>query len=186
MQSYNLDSANALKIIEDIIFPLTKTNMEQKIGNIFGACLAKIDNNGEIIIPVVESNSILANNNPLMHGEVTVLFKGFAELNTMNLQDYCLISSHEPCSMCISAIAWAGIKKVFYLFSYEDTAKYFNFSEDLNFCKNIFGSSHPQSSDILQIENLNNLTEFAEKIQNIYSKYIDLSVNISNINTLQS
>ena len=176
---------NVLEIIEKKIFPFTKRKMKSKKGNIFGAALVKAHDNGELEIITIESNSILKNNNPLMHGEVTCLFKSFKKLNNMNLKDYILISSHEPCPMCISAIAWAGIKKVIYLFSYEDTANFFGFNEDKEFCLDIFGTEHPKSSKTMDIINLKNIqdSEMQKIISRIDNKYKKLILQYPNTNT---
>jgi tRNA(Arg) A34 adenosine deaminase TadA len=56
---------------------------------------------------------------------------------------HCLfLSTHEPCSLCLSAITWAGFDNFFYLFGYEDTRDVFNIPHDLKILQEVFKIEH--------------------------------------------
>ena len=48
------------------------------------------------------------------------------------------LSSHEPCSLCLSAITWSGFDNFYYLFSYEDSRDKFAIPHDLNILNEVF------------------------------------------------
>ena len=54
-------------------------------------------------------------------------------------RDCLFLSTHEPCSLCLSAITWAGFDNFFYLFGYEDTRDAFNIPHDLKILQEVFG-----------------------------------------------
>ncbi len=63
--------------------------------------------------------------NPLWHGE-THAIKRFHEIPTSMRpvpQDCVFIATHEPCSLCLSAITWAGFDNFYYLFSHDGLAR---------------------------------------------------------------
>ena len=77
--------------------------------------------------------------NPLFHGEVSAL-NAYWELATRPDPKDCLfLSTHEPCSMCLSAITWSGFDNFFYLFTYEDSRDAFNIPHDLRIMGEVFG-----------------------------------------------
>ena len=49
------------------------------------------------------------------------------------------LSTHEPCSMCSSAITWAGFDNFYYFFSHEDSRDSFSIPHDLKILKAVFG-----------------------------------------------
>ena len=76
----------------------------------FGAVITDLSNN----IIVEGHNMVSELNDPTAHAEITTIRKACQKLNTYNLSDYILFSSCEPCPMCLSAIYWSRIKKVYY------------------------------------------------------------------------
>ena len=80
-------------------------------GGPFGSVVAK-DN--EIISEGM--NRVTVNNDPTAHGEITAIRQACKKLNTFDLSGYELYSNCEPCPMCLSAIYWSHIDKVYYLF----------------------------------------------------------------------
>ena len=81
------------------------------------------------------NNEIL---NPLFHGEISALNNFFKEKNNILTSDCVFLSTHEPCSLCLSAITWAGFNNFYYFFPYEDTKNKFNIPHDLNILKEVF------------------------------------------------
>lgn len=78
-------------------------------GGPFGAVIAR---NGEIIATGV--NRVTANNDPTAHAEVSAIRSTSQRLGTFNLSDCEIFTSCEPCPMCLGAIYWARLKKVYY------------------------------------------------------------------------
>ena len=79
-------------------------------GGPFGAVI--VDKKGNIIAE--GNNKVLKNNDPTAHAEITAIREACKKLNTYDLSEYILYTSCEPCPMCLSAIIWSNIKKVFY------------------------------------------------------------------------
>lgn len=81
----------------------------RKGGGPFGAVIVK---NGEVVAE--GSNSVTLKNDPTAHAEVSVIRSACEKLNTFDLSGCVIYSSCEPCPMCLSAIYWAHIDKVYY------------------------------------------------------------------------
>ncbi len=92
-------------------------------GGPFGAVIVR---NGEIIATGV--NRVTANNDPTAHAEVSAIRAACTKLKTFKLDDCTIYSSCEPCPMCLSAIYWAGISKIFFAGTKID-AKNINFDD---------------------------------------------------------
>ena len=87
-------------------------------GGPFGSVVAK-DN--EIISEGM--NRVTVNNDPTAHGEITAIRQACKKLNTFDLSGYELYSNCEPCPMCLSAIYWSHIDKVYYANTRDDAHK---------------------------------------------------------------
>ena len=81
----------------------------ETIGGPFGCVIAK-DNK----IISEGSNKVTSTNDPTAHGEIVAIREACLKLNTFNLSGCELYSSCEPCPMCLSAIYWSHIDKIFY------------------------------------------------------------------------
>ena len=123
-----------LNIFKNDILPLTIKGVD--LGNkIFGAAIIKKDD-----YSLVTAGSNNEKVNPLWHGEIYTL-KKFYEINKKNRPDEkkCIfLSSHEPCSLCLSAITFSGFDNFFYLFPYKSTSDEFHIPHDLNILKEVF------------------------------------------------
>ena len=84
-------------------------------GGPFGAVITK---DGEIVATGV--NSVTLNNDPTAHAEVSAIRAACSRLQTFQLTDCVVYSSCEPCPMCLSALYWAGVKKIYYGNTKED------------------------------------------------------------------
>ena len=112
---------------------IPETELSVKKGNkIFGAFVIK---KSDFKLTVTGTNNEIVN--PLFHGEISTIFN-FFKLNNLNTKDYIFISSHEPCSLCLSAITWSGFEYFYYFFPYQDTKTTFNIPHDLNILKEVF------------------------------------------------
>ena len=65
-------------------------------------------------------NKVTLTNDPTAHGEIVAIREACNKLNTFNLSGCELYSTCEPCPMCLSAIYWSHIDKIFYANTRED------------------------------------------------------------------
>lgn len=86
-------------------------------GGPFGAVIVR---NGEVVAR--GTNNVTKLNDPTAHAEVQAIRNACAELDTFNLEGCTLYASCEPCPMCLSAIYWAGIDRIFYANTRADAA----------------------------------------------------------------
>ena len=78
-------------------------------GGPFGAVIAK---DGEIVATGV--NRVTASCDPTAHAEVSAIRAAASKLGTFNLSGYEIYTSCEPCPMCLGAISWARLDKMYY------------------------------------------------------------------------
>ena len=57
--------------------------------------------------------------NPLFHGEISTINNFFKIKKNINPKNCIFISSHEPCSLCLSGITWSGFTNFIYLYPYQ-------------------------------------------------------------------
>ena len=175
-----------LNIFSKEVLPLTEQGVA-KGSKIFGAAIIK---KKDLSLVIAETNNEIEN--PLWHGEMHTL-KKFYELDSSTRpseKDCMFLSSHEPCSMCLSAITFSGFDNFYYLFPYTATNDEFNIPHDLNILKEVFKindgeynkeNSYWKSQNInLLIENLpyskkenilNQLDEIKKKYQTLSNQY---------------
>lgn len=84
-------------------------------GGPFGAVVVK---DGEVI--AVTSNSVTLDNDPTAHAEVNAIRMACKKLGTFKLNGCVVYSSCEPCPMCLSALYWAGVDRIYYGNTKED------------------------------------------------------------------
>ena len=170
-------------IFKNNILPLTIKGVDA--GNkIFGAAII---NKEDYSIVIAGSNN--ETENPIWHGEIYTL-KKFYELDNKirpKEKNCIFLSSHEPCSLCLSAITFSGFNNFYYLFPYESTSDEFNIPHDLNILKEVFNISegkYIKENSYWKSYNINDLIKELEnsnkkKILNSFDEikkiYIDLS-----------
>ena len=123
-----------LDVMENDIAPMTAKEVLR--GNkIFGAAILL---KSDLSLVIAETNNEIEN--PLWHGEMHAIKKLY-ERNRSTLpkpKDCIFLATHEPCSLCLSAITWAGYDNFYYLFSYESTRDSFAIPHDLKILKEVF------------------------------------------------
>ena len=85
------------------------------------------------------SNKVTLSKDPTAHGEIVAIRNACKKLNNFNLKGTELYSTCEPCPMCLSAIYWARMDKIYYANSRQDAQK-IDFDDSLiysEFKKNI-------------------------------------------------
>jgi guanine deaminase len=104
---------------------LSLEKSRENCGGPFGAVVVRA---GEIIGR--GWNQVTSKNDPTAHAEVSAIRAACKKLNTFQLDDCELYTSCEPCPMCLSAIYWARIRRIFYANTRRDAAK-IKFDDDL-------------------------------------------------------
>jgi len=87
-------------------------------GGPFGAVIAK---DGEIIAEA--SNSVTIDHDPTAHAEVNCIRRATRKLGTFDLSGCDIYTSCEPCPMCLGAIYWAHLDRIFYANDRKDAAR---------------------------------------------------------------
>ncbi|MDD2840419.1 MAG: nucleoside deaminase [Rickettsiales bacterium] len=91
--------------------------MSTNAGGPFGAVIVK---NGEIVAR--GWNKVTSTNDPTAHAEITTIREACKKLGTFDLSGCELYTSCEPCPMCLAAIYWARIDKIYYGNTKKDAA----------------------------------------------------------------
>lgn len=86
-------------------------------GGPFGAVIV---HNGKKIAEAY--NKVVIDHDPTAHAEVIAIRVAARKMKTHDLSDCILYTTCEPCPMCLGAIYWSGIKKVFYSCNRNDAA----------------------------------------------------------------
>ena len=97
---------------------LSRIKMRRGQGGPFGAVVVR---RGQIIAR--GWNRVTSVNDPTAHAEVMAIRAACRQLKTFQLADCELYTSCEPCPMCLAAIYWARLKKVYYANTRRDAAK---------------------------------------------------------------
>ena len=92
-------------------------NSVKKGGGPFGAVIVR---NGEIIAEA--SNNVTVDNDPTAHAEVSAIRNACRKLGTFDLTGCEIYTSCEPCPMCLGAIYWAHLDKIYYANDRKDAA----------------------------------------------------------------
>jgi tRNA(Arg) A34 adenosine deaminase TadA len=96
----------------DLVTTLSKLNAEQGTGGPFGAGIFRTDTS-ELVAPGV--NLVLAAHSSIAHAEMVAIIiaqqaLAWHDLGATGLPAHELVTSCEPCSMCLGAICWSGVR----------------------------------------------------------------------------
>ena len=133
-----------------------RKTMNEGFGGPFGAVI--VDSNNNII--AVASNTVLKDNDPTAHAEINAIRKACKKLNTHDLSDCILYTSCEPCPMCLSAIIWANIKKVYYACTRKDAAS-IGFRDDM-----IYEYLKENNNDVIELKEIDR-----EECKSLFEEY---------------
>jgi tRNA(Arg) A34 adenosine deaminase TadA len=124
-----------LRITEEKIVPLTKEGV--KTGSkLFGAAILTRSDLAPVTVATNDEKV-----SPLLHGEINCIQQFF--FNTPAdarpaTKDCIFFATHEPCSLCLSGITWAGFNEFYYLFTYEDSRDLFAIPYDIDILEEVF------------------------------------------------
>lgn len=126
-----------LSTIENKIIPLTTAGVSSG-SKLFGAAILR---KADLSAVTVATNNEQAS--PLLHGEINCIQQFFAAPDTPSsprpaTKDCVFLTTHEPCSLCLSGIAWSGFDNFYHLFTYEDSRDRFGIPYDLQILREVF------------------------------------------------
>ena len=108
---------NNKKFMQEAI-ELAHSNVEGNNGGPFGAVVVK---DGEVI--GWGKNKVTSSHDPTAHAEIVAIREAAQKLGTFNLEGCEIFASCEPCPMCLGAIYWARLDKLYYAGTKDDAAK---------------------------------------------------------------
>ncbi len=92
--------------------------IKRKHGGPFGAVVVR---KGKVVAKA--HNEVAKRNDPTAHAEIIAIRKASSKLSKFNLSDCEMYTTCEPCPMCLCAIKWAHIKRIFYGCNENDARK---------------------------------------------------------------
>lgn len=120
MKEYKLTEADIAFMQQAI--DLSKENVKNG-GGPFGAVIVR---DGEVV--ATGTNRVTANNDPTAHAEVSAIRAACTKIGSFKLTGCTCYTSCEPCPMCLAALYWAGVERIFYGNTKAD-AKAINFDD---------------------------------------------------------
>ena len=144
-----LSPHTAKKDFMDVAIDLSDDNFDKNYGGPFGACIVK---DGKIIGKGI--NRVIKDNDPTAHAEIIAIRNACKNINSYDLSGCEIYTSCYPCPMCLSAIIWSNIKKVYYGNTKEDAAD-IGFRDDYIYDYIDKLSNNSQNQKVLKLKELN-------------------------------
>jgi tRNA(Arg) A34 adenosine deaminase TadA len=121
---------------------LSRENVQRGTGGPFGAAIFEAESGALVSVGM---NSVVRLNNCVLHGEMVAIMAAQARLRNFTLRSadgpaYELVTSCEPCAMCLGATLWSGVRRVV-CGAHRDDARRLDFEE---------GPVFPESHDYLE------------------------------------
>jgi len=95
-----------------------KKGIDHVHGGPFGAVIVK-----DGVVIAKGHNTVLKDNDPTAHGEVNAIRNATKKLKSFDLTGCEIYTTGEPCPMCLGAILWANIGKIYFGANIDDTEK---------------------------------------------------------------
>ena len=132
-------------------------------GGPFGAVIVK---DGKIIGQ--GHNMVVKNNDPTCHGEISAIRDACKNLSTFDLKGAQIYTTGEPCPMCLGAILWSNIDKIYFGCTIKEN-EMIGFRDDI-FYKNLSISTKKMSDKLVQIDH--------DECLQLFNKYLSIKNKI--------
>lgn len=146
-----------LRLTEERIIPLTRAGVSSG-SKLFGAAILSRSSLKPLTVSTNNERE-----SPLLHGEINCIQQYFAlppasfpeqeqeeeeeEGYRIPTKDTIFFATHEPCSLCLSGITWAGFNEFYYLFTYEDSRDLFAIPYDIEILEEVFRVKAPGDTE---------------------------------------
>jgi tRNA(Arg) A34 adenosine deaminase TadA len=132
------DTARILDVIACEIYPIVHATVCAG-NNPFGAAVL-----GRSDLKTLVTGANRKVENPIYHAEITAIRRFFSLDSHPEPGETIFVSTHEPCPMCLSALAWAGFPNIVHLFSVEETRDDFMMPDDICILEELFLLEEPR------------------------------------------
>lgn len=99
-----------------------RIGVESGHGGPFGSLVVQLSDSAQPHVVGRGHNRVVIDNDPTAHGEMVAIRAATRKLGRFDLSDCVLFTSCEPCPMCLGAIYWARLAKVYFAATREDAA----------------------------------------------------------------
>ncbi|KAK8213544.1 hypothetical protein M8818_002846 [Zalaria obscura] len=150
--------------IEKDIHPLSAAAVAAG-SKLFGAAILL---KSDLSLVLAETNR--EGSSPLWHGETWTLSK-FFEIpvdKRPEVKDCLFLTTHEPCSLCLSAITWAGFDNFVYMYTYEETHHVFECRGDLDIFEAVFYANEGETATQASVDGKQKQVRPQYKLRNRY------------------
>ena len=110
-------------------------------------------------------NHVVSRNDPTCHGEIDAIRNACKNINSFDLSGADIYTTGEPCPMCLGAILWANINKIYYGCSIKENDS-IGFRDEI-FYKNLSISTKKMKDRIIQIDH--------EECKELFKEYAELN-----------